>query len=475
MRLKLPFSPAPQVFEERRGWRADFDLCKVRWKNGEVEGYAGMMASIQAFRFGEAGNSVRFKLKYEDLDGRATKLALELAFESESTIIGQLTKTDLSTYPHLYNLLLLTDSELPRRSKSTFSRFQSVHEMNLQTVITKIIMSLQGDDDADGGTPPVTHGQDHTAEEEEGGDGDGDGDGWEETERGYDFTKTNSTILEKSKALLHEHFLQAKAMGYRPGFTPVSDFWVISLSIPLRMVDIDPNTLAMWDDGLVDAWKADKQFTLLVQVEGYPPQLDNMTFHLGFFDHYKPSLEEVVAATRGQSQGFYLSQPLLNYLKDFPRCYKLRTGFDSNWDAADKIGLDELECRMVFNENQMPKASKKWDEKDPIVKGLQDNLPVVAFWWVLRRFTEATKYCLVRTRDLQQMLIQNCGLQVAIPSLRPYVCDSPLCLYGFMSLGLGPSIEHVIRTQPGVVDLLLSFAHASASSSARMDLPMGLQ
>jgi ubiquitin-conjugating enzyme E2 Q len=64
---------------------------------------------------------------------------------------------------------------------------------------------------------------------------------------------------------------------------------------------------------------------------------------------------------------------------------------------------------------------------------------------------------------------------VALPSHRPYVCDKPLCLYGFMSLGLGPSVEHVIKTQPGVVDLLLSFAYSAASSMTRMDLPLELK
>lgn len=44
-----------------------------------------------------------------------------------------------------------------------------------------------------------------------------------------------------------------------------------------------------------------------------------------------------------------------------------------------------------------------------------------------------------------------------------------------MSLGLGPSVEHVIRTQPGVVDLLLSFAYSAASSTTRMDLPLELK
>ena len=35
----------------------------------------------------------------------------------------------------------------------------------------------------------------------------------------------------------------------------------------MKNMGIDPNTLAMWDDGLVEAWKNDKRFTLLIGTE----------------------------------------------------------------------------------------------------------------------------------------------------------------------------------------------------------------
>src|SRR5207253_2869842 len=56
----------------------------------------------------------------------------------------------------------------------------------------------------------------------------------------------------------------------------------------------------------------------------------------------------------------------------------------------------------------------------------------------------------------------------------PYVCDKPLCLYQYMSLGFGPSIEHEILSQPKVVDLLVSFCYASARQGGLKDFPTGL-
>lgn len=43
------------------------------------------------------------------------------------------------------------------------------------------------------------------------------------------------------------------------------------------------------------------------------------------------------------------------------------------------------------------------------------------------------------------------------------------------TIRLGPSLPHTIMTHPGVVDLLLSFAHAAAGSTTRMALPLGIK
>jgi len=54
------------------------------------------------------------------------------------------------------------------------------------------------------------------------------------------------------------------------------------MSVPLKNLSIDPNMLAAWDDGLVEAWREDQRLTLLVGVTTYPPHPDQMRFWLGF-------------------------------------------------------------------------------------------------------------------------------------------------------------------------------------------------
>lgn len=167
----------------------------------------------------------------------------------------------------------------------------------------------------------------------------------------------------------------------------------------------------MWDDGLVEAWRTDQRLTLLMSVTEYPPHLDKIKYTIGYGQHYKPSTKIITGATRATGQNsscdsgglepFYLSAPLGNYLKSFARCYKSRTGFSLNWHDADMIGMDETASKRVFFDGKEPKPSSAWDPQDPVVKGHELNIPLVAFWWVLRRFKEAAKYCLVSSQSKQ--------------------------------------------------------------------------
>ena len=177
--------------------------------------------------------------------------------------------------------------------------------------------------------------------------------------------------------------------------------------MPLKNLPVDPNTLGMWDDGLVAAWKANHRFTLLMGVQDYPPHIDSIRYWIGLHTDCecglrsllmldKPPQDVIIATTRGQGlPGFYMSGPLLNYLKSFPRSFKLRTAYGMSWSNADKIGLDEELSRMVFQYGEFPEIDGAEEVDDPVERGYERNVPLCAFYWILRRFTEATKYCLV--------------------------------------------------------------------------------
>jgi ubiquitin-conjugating enzyme E2 Q len=95
---------------------------------------------------------------------------------------------------------------------------------------------------------------------------------------------------------------------------------------------------------------------------------------------------------------------------------------------------------------EMMYADHLTDAKDTPI-----SLPLVVTQFAMRYLVRCTQFCLV-CHD---------RLTGEFEALKPYVCDKPLCLYQYMSLGFGPSIEHEILTQPFVVDLLVSFCYAA--------------
>jgi ubiquitin-conjugating enzyme E2 Q len=99
-----------------------------------------------------------------------------------------------------------------------------------------------------------------------------------------------------------------------------------------------------------------------------------------------------------------------------------------------------------------------------ISMGQEHSLPLVGMQFVLRHFVRCTEFCLICFSKMPDDL----------QAIKPYVCDNPLCLYQYMSLGFGPSIEHEILSQPKVVDLLVSFCYSSARSNRLKDFPTGL-
>ncbi|KAH7134726.1 hypothetical protein B0J13DRAFT_641358 [Dactylonectria estremocensis] len=92
------------------------------------------------------------------------------------------------------------------------------------------------------------------------------------------------------------------------------------------------------------------------------------------------------------------------------------------------------------------------------------NIPLVAMQFGLRRLVKCTKYCMVCHQIMNQ----------AFEALKPYVCDNSLCLYQYLALGFGQSIEHEIIHNPYVVDLLISFFYAAVMGNRLREFPTGL-
>ncbi|KAI7784215.1 hypothetical protein LA080_010271 [Diaporthe eres] len=81
----------------------------------------------------------------------------------------------------------------------------------------------------------------------------------------------------------------------------------------------------------------------------------------------------------------------------------------------------------------------------------QCSTPLVIMQFAVHYFSRCTEYCL--------RCHQHIGTE--FEALKPFVCSNPLCLFQYLAMGFGPSIEHEILTQPYVVDLLVSLCYSS--------------
>lgn len=160
---------------------------------------------------------------------------------------------------------------------------------------------------------------------------------------------------------------------------------------------------------------------------------------------------------------------------------RYRDKFALGWDGAEEYYHDNQGKSAELSDRLDPKywTEDEFNDSLPmlvIADHLNDlkrdngmaqeaSFPLLAMQFALRHLVRCTEYCLVC----------HCRVRTDFEALKPYVCSKPLCLYQYMALGFGPSIEHEIIAQPHVVDLLVSFCYCSASTKGALKtFPVGM-
>ncbi|KAF2749844.1 hypothetical protein M011DRAFT_465504 [Sporormia fimetaria CBS 119925] len=225
-----------------------------------------------------------------------------------------------------------------------------------------------------------------------------------------------------------------------------------------------------------------------------------VSIRMGIGTRYKPTLEEVVnafsASNGGQTKkseesaadsqalkmpgtGFrasFISGPLNGLLDErFLKLLQFRYQ-GMSWegaelfynDHANSVRADITSDQVKYYQNEAtPTTYPPLVTADHISETAfpaDHCFPLVGMQFVLRHFVRCTEFCLICFRRLSE----------DFQAIKPYVCDNGLCLYQYMSLGFGPSIEHEILSQPRVIDLLVSFCYIRAKSGGLKDFPTGL-
>ena len=304
--------------------------------------------------------------------------------------------------------------------------------------------------------------------------------------------KLNRRIKEDLRAVKFTGF----KLGILSGLKADSQTCLLNISIQVAKLGLSDEAIQAWD------LEPQQYIILLIRYSsGYkdfeavisePAKSLDIAFRIGVGNRYKPTINEALAAfsdinkggskpsennsfeaagTDNSTSGFsslFISSSLNEFINgQFISLLKIRNSMGLGWDGA-KHFFNDKQGRMHDQKAELPSfyyeesVSSQTSPSDIMTADhLVDNrskeisFPLIAAQFSMRYLLRCTEFCLVCHDKIQE----------GFEALKPYVCNKPLCLYQYMSLGFGPSVEHEILTQPYVVDLLVSFCYVSAMVS----------
>ena len=322
---------------------------------------------------------------------------------------------------------------------------------------------------------------------------DSDNEDWEVNS---DFGGLPSKTEAETRQMLRRDIRIAKEAGYRVGCLGSLDgVFVVSLACRISRLGITEDVMQAW------SIKPSEYIVLLIQ---YPSSYRSfgeilqvgdkqrlaIQLHVGLCDSYKPSFEHAHKIFKAQDvmeageagcqlRPLFIDSTLNGLLNDrFFAIVKSRWQFGLSWKGAELFTHynqgRSSDCGIDLGEEyfkpdvygEAGPAFLTFDHMDECNgDASQISYPLLAMQFTLRHFVYCTKFCLVC----------YCRLEFGYESLKPYVCSNALCLYQYMSLGMGTALEHEIRSEPFVVDLLISFTYSRAVNFQLDDFPSGLQ
>ncbi|GAB1737047.1 hypothetical protein NU219Hw_g409t1 [Hortaea werneckii] len=318
------------------------------------------------------------------------------------------------------------------------------------------------------------------------------------------------------RARIRSDLITAKRAGFKVGqvghlMEGLNCF--VSISIRMSKLGISHEAMQAWqvspEDYLVliiqypNGYKTSEELQALDSLRLAP----NLGFRICASKHYKPTLQEAIQAftvvsksenrenvsystttnaipqskdisDHGGLRETFISKPLNSLLQERLVPILRSRAIGMTWRGAEEWYVESA-SRGPSNADGIPDA---FFEPEPLNEALPDivnadhyafglgkkafekSFPLLAMQFLLRHFVRCTDFCLVCHRPLE----------TEVEAIKPYVCDQPLCLYQYMTLGFGPSIEHEILSQPYVVDLLISFCYVSTATRRLKDYPDGL-
>ncbi|GIJ81692.1 hypothetical protein Asppvi_000192 [Aspergillus pseudoviridinutans] len=427
-------------------------------------------------------------VKAGDHDGSIT---FTFADASTGTRIDfQAIVSDTQDYPENHTYFVFTTSEDPPSGVATVlenvqSRFSGVSLEDFLTYIDELVQDALRQPDVD--DDEVGYEVDETDFDDD------DGDDWDmENQPASAISETEEKDLLKT---LRCDLRAVKNAGFKVGYLgTLTGAIIVSVSCRIGRLGISEEAMKAWNV------RASEYLVLLIRYPGTYLHFQKLLalgnakytatqFHVGLCDSYKPTAEDAIRAFQGdislpeegltgtaRLRSLFIEQPLDSLLNErFLRIMELRYSLGLSWTGAE-LYIQQNQGRKpedgslhddYFEPDTWSVSAPALFQDDHIGQGLGPDklsLPLIAMQFTLRHFVKCTEFCLVC----------HCKIRDSFEAIKPYVCSNGLCLFQYMALGMGPSLEHEIQFQPSVVDLLISLTYARAVSGGLTDLPTGL-
>ncbi|RYP66249.1 hypothetical protein DL771_007901 [Monosporascus sp. 5C6A] len=308
-------------------------------------------------------------------------------------------------------------------------------------------------------------------------------------------TPIPSSILRR----IRQDFRAVRQAGFKlgvlSGFREYAEQGIVSMSVRVAKLCLSYETLQAWD---LDSTEFivllirfnDGHYITFEDALNRPAKSSNLEFRLRKCSKYKPTLQQAASAFGSHAAAKRAAsvplghggsdEPDFSLLgvgssidrfmdTDFISLLKLKNQHSVSWDEAKRM-LSTLEKSVSSScaDIQPPlpdlsEESKEYSELPGFLLEEPENdnglrsLPLIATRFALRYLVRCADYCMICHRQVEGNF----------EALKPYVCGNSLCLFQYMSLGFGPSINFEIINQPHVVDLLISFCYASLAPGPR--------
>ncbi|PSR80041.1 hypothetical protein BD289DRAFT_374688 [Coniella lustricola] len=274
---------------------------------------------------------------------------------------------------------------------------------------------------------------------------------------------------------------------------------LISLSVRASKLGLSLEALEAWDiepsEYIVLLFQIGEPYVAADQVVLDSTLSFNVGFRLGKCSHYKPNVRSAHRAlglecpphvANDDDSGsrefnkLFISASLDQFMNaEFLALFRIRMahGYDTWADTTTHLKILKFKPAHFAAAAKAKSTSKsvKAEAQPPPPPPIKDiassaailrfnsfsephsnvSTPLVAMQFAMHYLARCTEYCLCCHQRLAQ----------GFEALKPFVCQEPLCLFQYITMGFGPSIEDEIKSRPYVVDLLISLCYSSVRMS----------